>query len=48
VLHPLVFTAITFIVLGGAENLGTEEPILFGFEGPVVDGLRLLHFSMGP
>jgi hypothetical protein len=48
VFHPFVFTAIALVVLGGAENLGTEEPILFGFEGPVVDGLRLLHLSMGP
>jgi hypothetical protein len=47
-LHPFVFAAIAFIVLGRAENLGTEEPILFGFESPVVDGLRLLHLSVGP
>jgi hypothetical protein len=47
-LHPFVFAAIAFIVLGGAENFGTEEPILLGFESSVVDGLRLLHLSMGP
>jgi hypothetical protein len=46
--HPFVFAAIAFIVFGRAKDLGTEEPILLRFEGPVVDRLRLLHFSMGP
>jgi hypothetical protein len=47
-LHPFVFAAIAFIVLGGAEDLGTEEPIFLGLESPVVNRLRLFHLSMGP
>jgi hypothetical protein len=48
VLHPFVFTAITFIIFGGAKDLGTEEPVLFWFERPIVNGLRLFYLSMGP
>ena len=48
VFHPFVFTAIAFIVFGGAKNLGTEESIFFRFESPIVNGLWLLHLSMGP
>jgi hypothetical protein len=47
-LHPFVFAAIAFIIFGGAKDLSTEEPILLRFESPVVNGLRLLHLSMGP
>ena len=46
--HPLVFSAIALIVFGRAEDFGTEKPIFFRFERPVVNGLRLLHLSMGP
>lgn len=48
VLHPFVFTAIAFIVFGGAKDLGTEEPVFFRFEGPIVNGLRLFDLSMRP
>ena len=48
VFHPLVLAAVTFIILGGAEDLGAEETVFLGFKGPVVDGLRFFHFSMGP
>jgi hypothetical protein len=47
-LHPLVFPAITFIIFGGAKDFGTEESIFFRLESSIVNGLRLLHFSMGP
>ena len=46
--HPLVFATITFIIFGGPKDLGTEESIFFRFESPIVNGLRLLHFSVGP
>src|SRR2546425_6955712 len=46
--HSLVLAAVTLPVLGGAEDLGAEQPIFFGFKGPVVDGLRLLHLAVGP
>ena len=47
-LHPLVFAAVAFVVLGGPKDLRTEEAILFGFEGPVVDRLRFLDLSVRP
>src|SRR5207247_10437023 len=40
--------AVALPVLGGTKNLGAEQPVLFGFKGPVVDGLRLLHLAVGP
>jgi hypothetical protein len=46
--HPLVFTAIALIIFGGTKDFGTEEPIFFWFESPIVNGLRLLHFPVGP
>ena len=45
VLHPLVLSAETLVVLHRAEDLGAEEAVLFRLEGPVVDGLRLLDFA---
>ena len=46
--HPFVFTTIAFIIFGGAKDLGTEESIFLRFKGPIIDGLWLLHLSMGP
>ena len=46
--HPFVFTTITFIIFGGAKDLGTEESIFLRFECPIVNGLRLFYLSMGP
>src|SRR5207244_8009881 len=48
VLHPLVLAAVALPVLGGTEDLGAEQAVLFGLEGPIVDGLRLLHLAVGP
>jgi len=44
-LHALVLAAIAFVVLYRTEDLRAEEPIPLGLECPVVDGLRLLHFT---
>ena len=48
VFHALVFAAQAFPVLGGAENAGAEQAVALGFKGPVVDGLRLGDFAVGP
>ena len=44
-LHALVLAAIAFVVLYRTEDLRAEQPIPLGLECPVVDGLRLLHFT---
>src|ERR1700760_4704406 len=46
--HPLVLAAVALPVPGRTEDLLAEEPVLFRLEGAVVDGLRLLHFAVGP
>ena len=48
VLDALVFTAGTFPVLNGTEDTFTKEAALLGFEGSVVNGLRVLNFTLGP
>src|SRR5437773_1282535 len=48
VLHALVLAAVALVVLDGPEDLGTEESVAFRLEGPVVDGLGLLHLAVGP
>ena len=48
VLHALVLAAQALVVLHRAKNLGTEQTVALRLEGPVVDGLRLLHFTKGP
>ena len=45
-LDPLKLATVTLPVLGGAEDLGAEEPVPLRFESPVVDRLRLLHLAM--
>jgi len=44
----LVLTAVALPVLSGTEDLFAKEPILFGLERAVVDGLRLLYLTVGP
>ncbi len=44
----LVLAAVALPVLGRTEDLLTEEPVLFRLERAVVDGLRLLHLTVGP
>src|SRR5665213_2974516 len=48
VLHPLVLAAQALVVLGRTEDAGAEQAVALGLEGPVVDGLRLLDFAVGP
>ncbi|MPL99056.1 hypothetical protein SDC9_45271 [bioreactor metagenome] len=43
----LVFSAGALVALCGAEDALAEEPVLFRPEGPVIDGLGLLHLSAG-
>ncbi len=47
-LDTFKLAAVTLPVLGRAKNLGTEQPVPFRFEGPVVNRLRLLHLAVGP
>src|SRR5262249_32595916 len=44
--HALVLAAVALVVLRGPEDLGAEEAVTLGLEGPVVDGLRLLHLAV--
>ncbi len=48
ILHTLVLTAKTFVILDRTEDPGTEQAVPFRFEGPVVDGFRLLDLAEGP
>ncbi len=43
-----VLAAGTFIVTFGAEDAFTEQAVLFGTVGSVVDGFRLLDFTEAP
>ena len=45
---PLVFAAMAFPVLGGAEDLFAEQAVAFGFLGAVVDGLGLGDLAVRP
>src|SRR5205807_7317109 len=44
----LVLPAVALPVLGGAEDLLAEEPVLLRLERAVVDGLRLLDLAVRP
>src|SRR5207237_10358661 len=44
----LVLAAVALPVLGGPEDLLAEQTILLRAQGPVVDGLGLLHLAVGP
>jgi hypothetical protein len=48
VLETLVFAAQALIVLHRPEDLGAEQAVALGFEGPVIDSLRLLHLAERP
>ena len=45
VLDAFVLSAVTFPVPGGTENAFAEKTALFGFEGTIVDGFRILDFT---
>ena len=46
--HALVLAAVALVVLGRPEDFGAEQAVAFGFERPVVDGLRLLDLAVRP
>ena len=48
VAYSLVFTAETFVVLGGAEYSFAEQTVSFRFKSPVVDSLGLGYFTVRP
>src|SRR5699024_7145482 len=48
VLESLVLATEALVVLDRAEDLGTEQPVPLRAEGPIVDGLGLLHLAVGP
>ena len=47
-LEALVLAAQALVVLHRPEDLGAEQAIPLRLERAVVDGLRLLHFAVGP
>ena len=48
VLHPLVLAAQALVVLDRPKDACAEQAVPFWLEGPVVDGLGLLDFTVGP
>ena len=44
----LILAAVALPVLDRSENALTEESVLLRLQRSVVDGLRLLHFAVGP
>ena len=44
----LVFTAVTFPVLGRPENTFTEQAVSFRLQRSVIDGFGLLYLTSGP
>jgi hypothetical protein len=46
--NALVLTASALPVLGRTEDLLAEQTVLLRLEGTVVDGLRLLYFTVRP
>ena len=48
VLESLVLAAQALVVLGGAEDLGAEQPVAFRLESPVIDRFGLLHLATAP
>ena len=48
VLQALVLAAQALVVLDRPENLRAEQTVPLRLERTVVDGLRLLHFTIGP
>ncbi len=45
---PLVLAAVALPVPGGTEDLLAEQTVLLRLQGPVVDGLGLLHLAVAP
>ena len=47
-LQALVLTAQALVVLCRAKDASTEQAVSLGLECPIIDGLRLLHFTERP
>src|SRR5580700_6004446 len=47
-LHALIFAAEALPIGDRSENAGAEKPVALRLKGPVIDGLGLGHFAMGP
>src|SRR5438552_18213675 len=47
-LHALVLAARALVVLRRPEDARAEEAVALRLEGPVIDGLRLLHLAVRP
>jgi hypothetical protein len=45
-LQALVLAAEAFEILDRAEYLGAEQAVALGLEGTIVDGFRLLDFTI--
>ncbi len=48
VTHALVLATIALPILGRTKDFLAEEPLPFGLKGAIVDGLRLLDFTLRP
>ena len=48
VLQALVLAAEALVILDRPEDLRAEQAVALGLEGPVVDGLGLLHLAIRP
>src|SRR3989338_11143857 len=48
VLHPFIFSAITFIILYRAEYLCAKKAVSLWLECPVIYGLRLFYLAKRP
>lgn len=47
VLHALVLSAVTFVILGGTEYLGAEQTITLGLEGSIIYCFGFLYLTEG-
>ncbi len=48
VFEPLVLSAQALVIIDGTEDLGAEQPVTLGLEGPIIDGLGLLDLAERP
>jgi hypothetical protein len=46
--HAFILATVALVILGRTKDLSAKQTIAFRLEGPVVDGLRLFYFAMGP
>ena len=48
VFHPLIFAAVTFVVLGRSEYLGAKKTVPLRFKGSVIDSLGFFDLPVRP